>query len=70
MKTEKKVSWLEVESIRQLILIQPPLYKFRIKNQEGYYLFVTQPFYLNFGFVIDGSEMGSFIKKKRRALGV
>ena len=60
------LDWTEIESIRQLIFIQPPLYKLRVKNREGYYLFVTHPFSINFGFgTIDLSEMGSFIHRKK-----
>lgn len=65
------INWMEVQSLKQLIFIEPPLYKLRIKNQSGYYLFVTQPIFLNFGFgIIDGSEMGAFIKKKKRELRI
>ncbi len=65
------VNWLEVESLKQLIFIEPPLYKLRIKDQEGYYLFVSQPYFLSFGFgTIDASDMGSFIKRKKRELGI
>ena len=40
---EELINWMEVESLRQLIFIEPPLYKLRIRNREGYYLFTTQP---------------------------
>ncbi|MEM6738120.1 MAG: hypothetical protein AAF620_18840 [Bacteroidota bacterium] len=68
---EEKINWLEIESLNQLIFIQPPLYKLRIKDREGYYLFVTQPFSISFGFgTYDLSEMGSFLKKKKRELEI
>lgn len=68
---EEKVNWFDVESLNQLTFVQPPLYKLRIKNHEGYYLFVTEPVFVSFGFgTIDTSEMGSFIKKKKRETGI
>ncbi|MEQ9287312.1 MAG: hypothetical protein RIG77_10415 [Cyclobacteriaceae bacterium] len=68
---EEQINWLDIESLSQLIFIQPPLYKLRIKEREGYYLFVTQPFSISFGFgTYDMSEMGSIIKKKKRQLGI
>lgn len=68
---EEQINWFDIESLSQLIFIQPPLYKLRIKDREGYYLFVTQPFSFNFGFgTYDLSEMGSFLKKKKKESGI
>jgi hypothetical protein len=65
------VNWFDVDRLSHLVLIQLPVYKLKIKNEEGYYLFVTQPFSINFGFgTIDLSDMGREIKKKKRELNI
>lgn len=73
---EEQINWFDIESLSQLIFIQPPLYKLRIKDRKGYYLFVTQPvvtqsFSTSFGCGMhDMSEMDSLIKKKKQELGI
>jgi hypothetical protein len=68
---EEQINWFDIEKLNQLILVNPPLYKLKIRGREGYYLFVTQPFSISFGFgTHDMSEMGNFIKKKKSELGI
>ncbi len=64
-------SWLQVESLAKVCFVTPPLYTLRIKNKAGFYLFTTQNKYIQSGFgVVDLSEMGALIKKKKKALGI
>ena len=68
--SEEKIKWSEVDKIRLLWFVQPPLYILRIKEREGYYLFATGWFSVNLGgFVWDPSEMGDYIKLKRKEYG-
>ena len=66
-----KINWLEVESVSMLPVMFPPLYKLKLKNFEGYFLFNTSRWGLQFLlFTWDWSEMGALIKKKKRELGI
>lgn len=66
-----EVSWLDVESVKILRLVSPPLYKLRLKNYDGYFLFNTSAWSVQFmGITSDLSDMGALIKKKKRELGV
>ncbi|WP_115870033.1 hypothetical protein [Marinoscillum furvescens] len=68
---EKLVNWTNVESIRKFWFVFPPLYKLKIKNEEGYYLFTTQPTYMDTGIgTADLSFMGSFIRRKKKELNI
>ena len=68
---EKKVNWFDVESIQQQFFIQPPIYRLKIKDKAGYYLFVTQPYSIQLPFfTMDISGMGGLIKKKKKELGI
>jgi len=68
---EEVVNWMNVESVSKFAFIAPPLYKLRIKNEEGYYLFTTQPTYAKSGIgTADLSFMGSFIKRKKKELEI
>ena len=68
---KEKINWTEVEKITQLKLVTPPLYKLKIKNNEHTYIFVSQPYSISLGFgTIDTSDMGAFIKKKKRELRI
>jgi hypothetical protein len=68
---EKSVSWLEVEEIKLVQFVSPPLYKLKIKNNDETILFNTEPNYASInGFVTDLSDMGDFVKKKKQELGI
>jgi hypothetical protein len=67
----KKVSWQDVEEVKQIRFIFPPLYKLEIKDLPESYWFNTEPIYFNVsGFVSDMSDMGQLIKKKKKELGI
>lgn len=66
-----EVSWLDVESVGLLQFVTPPLYKLRLKNYDGYFLFHTSAWAVTFmGATWDPSDMGALIKKKKRELGI
>jgi hypothetical protein len=68
---ERTVNWVDVDFITQIQFVQPPLYKLRIRGEEETIWFNTHPIYVSVGgFTSDLSEMGSFIKKKKRELGL
>jgi hypothetical protein len=65
------VNWLDVESISQIQFVHPPLYKIKTRGNESILWFNTEPKYFNIaGFVTDISDMGEFIKKKKKELGI
>lgn len=67
----KHLSWLDVDEVKQIGFIYPPLYKLKIKDFPESYWFNTAPTYLNIsGFVTDMSDMGQLIKKKKKELGI
>ncbi len=69
--TEAKVNWFEVESLEQVPIVNPPMYKLRVRNRPGYYLFISTSFSINIGGgVYDASDMGSFIRKKKKEVGI
>jgi hypothetical protein len=64
-------NWLDVESVKMIPFVYPPVYKIRYKGQESYFLFTTGRFSLNIaGFTFDWSAMGTLIKKKKKELGI
>ncbi|MBX2901179.1 MAG: hypothetical protein KF775_16105 [Cyclobacteriaceae bacterium] len=66
-----EVSWLDVETVKMLPTIFPPLYKLRLKNYEDYFLFNTTRWGAQFMvFTWDWSDMGELIKKKKNELGI
>lgn len=66
-----EVSWLDVESVKIMRLVSPPLYKVRLKNYDGYFLFNTSAWSVQFmGITSDLSDMGALIKKKKRELAI
>jgi hypothetical protein len=68
---EEVINWMNVESMSKFLIIFPPLYKLKIKNEEGYYLFTTKPTYIDTGIgTVDLSSMGSLIKRKKKDLGI
>ena len=68
---EKTVSWLDVEQVKLIPFVYPPLYKLRSKDNPEAVWFNTEPHYIGVnGFVSDLSEMGDLIKKKKRELNI
>uniref|UniRef100_UPI00404B7C66 hypothetical protein n=1 Tax=Fulvivirga sp. TaxID=1931237 RepID=UPI00404B7C66 len=62
-------SWLDVEYVRMLPVLFPPLYKLKFKNDDDYYLFNTSRWGAQFLFFSwDWSGMGSLIKRKKKEL--
>jgi hypothetical protein len=65
------VSWMDVEQISQMQFVYPPLYRIKVKTFPEVIWFNTQPKYFEInGFVTDVSDMGDFIKKKKKELGI
>jgi hypothetical protein len=68
---ERKINWMEVESLSHIQFVYPPLYKLKVKGDNKVYWFNTENQFINTGgFISDTSEMGDLIKKKKRELGV
>lgn len=68
---EKTISWLEVDQIKLIPFVYPPLYKLRSKGDAETVWFNTEPHYVGVnGFVSDLSEMGALIKRKKRELNI
>jgi hypothetical protein len=68
---DKTVSWLDVEEVRIIQFVYPPLYKLRTKESKETVWFNTEPHYIRVnGFVTDISDMGDLIRKKKRELGI
>ena len=68
---EEEASWSDVESLTQWIVANPPFYRMKVKGKAGHYLFVTQPYFIDSGLgVIDVSDMGDFIRRKKKELGI
>ena len=64
-------TWSEVTVITKLWCIYPNLYFLRFENDKKYYFFTTG--LLSYHFIIfsyDASEMGNFIRKRKRELHV
>lgn len=65
------VEWTNVTEVEMLPIFFPPLYKLRIRNFAGYFLFTTKEYGAHAVFFVwDWSDMGSFIKKKKKELGI
>ncbi|MGB3588092.1 MAG: hypothetical protein WBA23_16200 [Tunicatimonas sp.] len=68
---EESIAWSEIKYIDQLLFLDIPVYKLKLKNRLGYFLFATQPHYVNFGFgTRDLSEMGALIRKRKKEWGI
>ena len=68
---EKTISWLEVEKVKLIQFVYPPLYRLRTKDNEETIWFNTESNYIRInGFITDISDMGGLIKKKKRELGI
>ena len=65
------IEWVNVEKVEMLPFFFPPLYKLKLRNYDGYFLFNTgQSGAYALFFIWDWSEMGSFIKKKKKEFGI
>ncbi len=59
--------WSEVQCVKKIPAVVPPLYKLRLKSKKRLFLFTTRPVYLHFDFgSVDASEMGQIIKEKKK----
>ena len=68
---EENIQWIDVEEVKLFRFVSPPLYKLRLKHRDETIWFNTEPNYVSInGFVSDLSEMGDFIEKKKRELGI
>jgi hypothetical protein len=66
-----EVNWVDIENMKMLPAFFPPLYKLRLKEYEGYFLFNTSRWGAQvMGFTWDWSDMGDLIKKKKKELGI
>ena len=66
-----EANWLDVETVKMLPAIFPPLYKLRLKNYEDYFLFTTTRWGAQFMvFTWDWSDMGQLIKREKKELGI
>lgn len=66
-----EVNWLDVETVKMLPAVFPPLYKLRLKNNASYFLFNTKSWGAQFMvFTWDWSDMGALIKEKKEELGI
>jgi hypothetical protein len=70
-ENERKINWMEVESLSLIQFVYPPLYKLKVKGDEKVYWFNTEnEFIKGSGFEKDLSDMGDLIQKKKRELGI
>lgn len=68
---ERKINWMEVESLSLIQFVYPPLYKLKVKGDNKVYWFNTENEFIKAsGFVKDLSDMGDLIQKKKRELGI
>lgn len=65
------VNWFDVDSLTKYWLVFPPLYRLRIKDEDGYYLFTTQTAFIDTGVgTVDLSSMGSLIRRRKKELDI
>jgi hypothetical protein len=68
---EKSVGWFDIDSLKQIQFVSPPLYSLKIKDSDEIIWFNTEARFISIsGFTIDTSDMGELIKKKKRELGI
>ena len=64
-------NWTDVEFLKRIPFIKPPLYSIKLKNMNKTYLFTTQPKFFRVGnSFVDTSEMGNRISKMKRELEI
>jgi hypothetical protein len=67
----KSVGWFDIDSLKQIQFVFPPLYSLKIKDSDETIWFTTEARFISInGFIIDNSEMGELITKKKRELGI
>lgn len=67
----KTISWLDVEELRLIQFVYPPLYKLKTKGCDDTIWFNTEPRYISIGGVVtDMSEMGRLIQRKKKELRI
>ena len=68
VKGEKIImNWSEVETIKKYWFIAPPIYSVKFENVDRTYFFTTRYLFIVVPFyVFDISEMGNFIKKRKK----
>lgn len=65
------IEWMSVASVELVPFLFPPLYKLKLKNYDGYFLFNTKQSGGHALFYVwDWSDMGEMIKKKKKELGI
>jgi hypothetical protein len=70
-ENERKINWMEVESLSLIQFVYPTLYKLKVKRDNKVYWFNTENEFIKAsGFVKDLSDMGGLIQKKKRELGI
>lgn len=63
----RAASWTDIGAISQIQLVQPPLYRLRMRSSEETILFNTDFRYFQiFGFTRDLSQMGRLIEEKKQ----
>ncbi|MGC3946495.1 MAG: hypothetical protein QM762_18555 [Chryseolinea sp.] len=68
---EDVIPWRDIEYVKLIQFVSPPLYRLKVKSWDETIWFNTQPHYFEFnGFVSDQSDMADLIKKKKRELGI
>ena len=64
-------SVLSLTAYSQEYLVFPPLYSLKIKDLDETIWFTTEARFISInGFIIENSEMGELITKKKRELGI
>lgn len=62
----RTVTWRDIAAVSQIQLVQPPLYRLRLRSSEEAILFNTDARYFQaLGFTGDLSKMGRLIQKKK-----
>ena len=70
-ENERKINWMEVESLSLIQFVYPPLYKLKVKGDKKVYWFNRENEFIKAsGFVKDLSDMGDLIQKKKIELGI
>lgn len=68
---EKKLNWMEVESLSLFQFFYPPLYKLKVKGDNKVYWFDMENKFIRVsGLIKDLSEIGDLIQKKKKELGI
>ncbi len=64
-------NWEDIEKIKMLRLVAPPMYTVKFLDEDKAHLFVTRNSFISIAvYTWDLSEMGKIIKRKKRQLGI